>query len=692
MINAYDFDETIYDGDSSVDFYLYCLKRNKKVLLSLPTQLFGLILYIIGIKDKTYFKEKVFSFLKYIENVDDYIKDFWKTHDKKIKKWYLDQKEKSDVIISASPEFLLKPLEKKLKVKVIATKVNKKTGKFESINCHDYEKIKRYEKETKKKKNIKSFYSDSIKADYPMLEYAENAYLVKKDEVKLLDLKNMKINNHPNKLVSWMINLFYLIMFLFFLYILGNVIFNNPRTIPKVAPLVLLGSSILYILFVFALYKLINKYLKKSPLIVGLIFFVLFIIQLIFAYYFVVEPSWDFGSVFQGAILDITNILDINQNDYFYRYTNNFGLAIFLKIYFIIFYKLGFEHYVFLGIVLNIICIDLSIIYLYKIFKNFFDEKQSTLFLILTVIFTPFITYVPIFYTDTISLPFGIAGIYYLLRYNEKEKWQYLLISGLLLGIGCCIKFTIIIVLIGMIVYLLLTKNQKKLLKLGKEVVILTVALLIPFMSLNSYMNHSLSQEKLEKESFPVTHWFMMGLHGVGSFDNTDVEYTSSYKSAEDKKEANIEKIKERLNGHIKNKTFGSFYTGKIVFTWGDGTFLAPEKLRRLPKKDDQIREYIVTTESHKNNGYLLFAQTQWVLTIVFMLIGIMFRKNLTPTQKKLHLLLSIIVFGVLLFFILWESRSRYIVNFLPIILLLGYLGVSSILGNKKEREKITYE
>lgn len=26
-MNVYDFDETIYDGDSTVDFYKYCLRR-----------------------------------------------------------------------------------------------------------------------------------------------------------------------------------------------------------------------------------------------------------------------------------------------------------------------------------------------------------------------------------------------------------------------------------------------------------------------------------------------------------------------------------------------------------------------------------------------------------------------------------------------------------------------------------------
>ena len=143
MINAYDFDKTIYDGDSTIDFYIYCLKRKKSIIFLLPIQVFAMILYILKIKDKEYFKEKFFIFLKKIPDVDLYVRDFWKKNIKKIKKWYLDQKEQTDVIISASPEFLLKPLKKKLKIdKIIATKVNKKTGKFESKNCHGQEKNK----------------------------------------------------------------------------------------------------------------------------------------------------------------------------------------------------------------------------------------------------------------------------------------------------------------------------------------------------------------------------------------------------------------------------------------------------------------------------------------------------------------------------------------------------------------------
>lgn len=182
MINAYDFDGTIYDGDSSVDFYLYCLRKKPLILVYAPIQLFGVLMYILKIKNKDYMKQKIFIYLRMLKTTEEYVDNFWKSHRKKIKEWYNKQKKESDVIISASPEFLLKPLEKDYKFHVIATIVDKNTGKFLSKNCHDYEKIKRYEKEYKNIK-IKEFYSDSIKADKAMLEYAKKGYVVEKNNI-----------------------------------------------------------------------------------------------------------------------------------------------------------------------------------------------------------------------------------------------------------------------------------------------------------------------------------------------------------------------------------------------------------------------------------------------------------------------------------------------------------------------------
>lgn len=175
---VYDFDDTIYDGDSSVDFYKYCLgKKPFIVLWSFIVTLFWVPLYILKIKNHREVKEKVFHFLVRFNNVEELVEDFWDNNQHKIKKWYLEQQQKDDVVISASFDFLIKPICYRLKIKnVIASDYNLKTGKIIGPNCHGRYKIQKFEAEFPNKKIIKA-YSDSS-FDIPLLEYAKEGYVV----------------------------------------------------------------------------------------------------------------------------------------------------------------------------------------------------------------------------------------------------------------------------------------------------------------------------------------------------------------------------------------------------------------------------------------------------------------------------------------------------------------------------------
>ena len=86
-MNVYDFDNTIYDGDSTADFYIFCLKRHKKILTLLP-KLAGAFakFYVFKKGTKTQFKQVMFTFLKFADFPQD-LEDFWELHRKKIKKW-----------------------------------------------------------------------------------------------------------------------------------------------------------------------------------------------------------------------------------------------------------------------------------------------------------------------------------------------------------------------------------------------------------------------------------------------------------------------------------------------------------------------------------------------------------------------------------------------------------------------------
>lgn len=181
-VNVYDFDKTIYNGDSTIDFYKYSLKNTPSIIVFLPKQLLYIVLYKLKIVKKEKMKETFFSFLKYIKDIDKEINCFWRINDKKIKEWYKNSNHKNDIIISASPEFLLKPCCDKLEVKkLIASKVNKQTGKFESNNCYGKEKVSRLFKDFPNIK-IAKMYTDSY-SDLPLLEIAKEGFIVKKNEI-----------------------------------------------------------------------------------------------------------------------------------------------------------------------------------------------------------------------------------------------------------------------------------------------------------------------------------------------------------------------------------------------------------------------------------------------------------------------------------------------------------------------------
>ncbi|MCM1081992.1 MAG: HAD-IB family phosphatase [Clostridium sp.] len=185
-MNVYDFDGTIYTGDSTVDFYFHCLSRNKRIIKKLPHQIKGALLYIVRKIDKTQFKEYFYSFLAEVKNPTGEIEQFWNKNIKKIKKWYLKQRDNEDVVISASPEFLLQPVCKSLGIKkTIASIVDINTGKYIGKNCRGEEKVKRFKKEFPHE-SIECFYSDTL-SDKPMAIIAKKSFIVRGEKISEWD-------------------------------------------------------------------------------------------------------------------------------------------------------------------------------------------------------------------------------------------------------------------------------------------------------------------------------------------------------------------------------------------------------------------------------------------------------------------------------------------------------------------------
>lgn len=182
-MNLYDFDNTIFRGDSSVRFIKYSLIHYPfKVLYCFLKALKECIKCLFKKSNFGFVKSELFSFVKDINNLDEYMNNYVVKNMDRIKKFYLEQKEEEDVVISASFDFIVRPFCEKLGIKtIICTEFDTKNGHIIGKNCKGVEKIVRF-KEVFKNYNVCNAYSDSL-SDIPMFEIAKNGYVVKGDNI-----------------------------------------------------------------------------------------------------------------------------------------------------------------------------------------------------------------------------------------------------------------------------------------------------------------------------------------------------------------------------------------------------------------------------------------------------------------------------------------------------------------------------
>jgi phosphoserine phosphatase len=179
-MNVYDFDNTILRGDSTARFFAYCLLHCPRMWADIPGQLANAALFACKRRALQPFKERLLGFVARLGDVDATVEAFWRSNMRRVKPWYMQQHRDDDVVISASPEFLIRPACAHLRIAcAMGSPVDKHTGRFLGLNCRDHEKVRRF-KEVCPNGKIEEFYSDSY-SDAPLAELAERAWLVQGD-------------------------------------------------------------------------------------------------------------------------------------------------------------------------------------------------------------------------------------------------------------------------------------------------------------------------------------------------------------------------------------------------------------------------------------------------------------------------------------------------------------------------------
>ncbi len=416
---------------------------------------------------------------------------------------------------------------------------------------------------------------------------------------------------------------------------------------------------------------------------------VMLAIQLLIGYLLQMEPVTDMTYLNRYAMdFGRTGNFDLIQQDcqkgsvYLIRYPNNFAIVFLLSF----IYRIGYMIFgyipTWLPIIFNAFAINISVILTVFTARKLFGNRKAMFVLILCFFFAPYYTYVPYYYTDSISMPFCVASIYLFVCAVKSEtkykKYILMALCGVFTFIGFKLKGSVIILLAVAIVYLVIKFGIKKIL-------CFTLALIIGFGSVNIAYSavfksmNIVTEEQSDKYEYPVTHWIMMGLKGLGHYNLKDSQYTESFPTKAEKQEANIEEIKNRI------KDFGipglaSHIASKTVWTWEDGTYYISHHIEK-PVRRNILHEFVLDEGKYHLVFYIYSCGYQ--LFLIFMILISIF-KGFRKPEINLMTFLKGIVFATLIFFIIWETRSRYLYNFTPIFILLSADGMDYYVSKLK--------
>lgn len=175
-MNVYDFDGTIFPGDCSIGFGIWCMNRHPVLWLTqFPRTVWAFVQYKRGKIENYQLQCTLFSYLTKVDDFDVQIERYWDKNEKKISAWYLAQKRPDDLIISASPLCIIERIAGRLGVNCVATEYDRELGVLTNNLMYATEKSLYMIEQGLPQ--IENFYSDSL-ADTPLALCSDHAHLV----------------------------------------------------------------------------------------------------------------------------------------------------------------------------------------------------------------------------------------------------------------------------------------------------------------------------------------------------------------------------------------------------------------------------------------------------------------------------------------------------------------------------------
>lgn len=394
------------------------------------------------------------------------------------------------------------------------------------------------------------------------------------------------------------------------------------------------------------------------------------------------DSNWDSGLIIKALIGDLPG-----KSAYFSHNPNTISLMFLERRIWLISGQPGFQNFVLILNFINIFLIDSAVLLTGNVAKNWFGGISQKLLFTLSwflIVMSPW-TAMP--YSDIWAFFLTALTLYLIDQLSRQKQTNYKFILAFCLGLvivmSYYIKPSLIITGIAAIIVLLF-KSIEDYKFVFNRTMLVSLCLVLIGAGGGILANHSfLSYQDFVKidrtQAHPLTHFMAIGMQDDGGFYRPYANLDLSIKSPTKRNQANIKLIHARLRQFNGLTNYQKFLVQKQInntsdgsFGWGqEGDFLYPNHGKNQQLNRTLVRRLFVKNGAVRTNNfeYRFVAQLFWV-SVLIGLVGAAFLDD-----WKVQLLKYTVV-GFMLFLLIFEGgRSRYVIQFLPVMLMLAAVG-----------------
>lgn len=398
-------------------------------------------------------------------------------------------------------------------------------------------------------------------------------------------------------------------------------------------------------------------------------------------------PDNDHLALYNGALY-MAGVAPESNWEYFARCDNNTFPMLLLSIVIRVNQFFGFSEPYVLAILLNTFQVTVVMYCIYRILDERDNREYS--FIIpwmgmgFVAVFLPVIGHTQSVYTDAMSFSFSVTAYYVWKKAGdkckEKNNFFWLLLSGILWGVGASIKMTVLISFIAVFCFLLVDIKTIKT-KMWMNFLVVGITITLSLLATQGITKSQPSQEMKDIYGLPADYWIGIGILGNGGYVDNQ-EYSIHLQTIYGMKEK-AEYSQKYIREHFKNFADLNHISAKAKYNFASGNLGSSDFMRQT-----ENRNFFFECISSDGKYFWRFSMINASLFYgmqILLLVGILFKCRRLKKEKcidELHVITVLIVNGIGIYLMIFEANNRQLYNHYGWFAIGAALGIEAVLEN----------